>query len=140
MMTVRQDLRIRQGETFSYAFTHRNADGSAADLGGLSARMAIRTDFGSSLEAFLSSKAEPKQGDIDLGAGGVITLSMSAAQTTELLDTLFSVLTMSEEVRKLSRYVTMPYDLELVSADGITVERALQGTAQIERGMTSQWL
>lgn len=135
-MTLTQHLRIRQGETWSYAFIHTDADGAPVDLSSYSARMSIRTGFGLSLEACLSTNGDANQGDIALTAQGGVTLFMTADQTTRLLESVFTLLQIHEGDREIhfTRRLTQIYDLELISASGV-VTRALQGEVIIERGV-----
>lgn len=137
-MTTRQDLTIRQGETFSFSYTKRDSAGSAVDLTGYTARMAIRDRIGGVLEAYLSTGADANGGTITLGgAAGTVVISMTAAQTAAIATSLeaVSVLIAIEEPRLLSRTVEFLYDLELVN--GATVIRELEGRAIIHRQVTS---
>ena len=86
-MTIRQDLKINQGETWSWVYTHIDSTGSAIDLTGYTARMSVKTNFTGSTEAYLSTGADADGGIISLGGVvGTVTLSMTAAQTTALTD------------------------------------------------------
>lgn len=124
-MTTRQDITIRQGETWSYAYTH------SSDLTGYSARMSIKADWSSDAVAYLSTGSDADGGSIAIDVAGV-TLSMTAAQTTALLDN--SAFPTWKAVEK-KQSVTLIYDLELVSGAG-AVTRALEGRAHVLREVT----
>lgn len=137
-MTTRQDLLIRQGETFSFTYTKRDAAGAAVDLTGYSARMAIRDRVGGSLEAYLSSTGDAAGGIITLGdAAGTVVPAMTATQSAALANTLatLSVLIADEEPDGLKPAETFVYDLELTSPAGV-VTRELEGHVVVHRRVT----
>lgn len=152
-MTVRNDLHIRQGETWSFIFTKRDGDGAAVDLTGYTARAAFRQFIGGALEAYLSNGGDAIGGSIALGGvDGTVTLSMTAAQSAALLTTLSVVSTelwrsrdsdprggLGGEVgacRTAPSTVRLRYDLELVSPAGV-VTRELEGAAIVYREVTT---
>lgn len=124
-MATRQDITIRQGETWSYAYTH------SGDITGYTARMSIKADWSSDAVAYLTNDGDADGGTITI-AGAVATMAMTAAETDVLLDNsvLFS------EVHAIKRQsVGYIYDLELVSPASV-VTRALEGRVHILRGVT----
>lgn len=142
-MTVRHDLLIRQGATWSFVWTKRDAAGSAVDLTGYAARMAIRSGFGGALAAYLSTGANANGGSITLGgAAGTVTLAMTAAQSAALADSYEVTVAAIETGRGLSAQNPIPqaidliYDLELVDGSGV-VTRELEGRAAVYREVTT---
>ena len=134
-MTIRQNLTIRQGETWSYVYTHLAA-GSPVDLTGYTARMSIRESFEGTNEAYLSTGADANGGTITLGGvAGTVTLAMTAAQSAALAGDLSSILFV-EPRKRAERDVDFLYDLELVSGAGV-VTRALEGCLRVQREVTS---
>lgn len=137
-MTTRQDLIIRQGETWSFTYAKRDEAGAVVDLTGYSARMAIRDRVGGSLEAFLSSTGDAAGGTITLGgAAGTVVPSMTSTQSAALANTLatLSVLIADEEPDGLKSTETFVYDLELTSPAGV-VTRELEGHVVVHRRVT----
>jgi hypothetical protein len=136
-VTFRQDLTIRQGETWSFVYTHKDGAGSVVDLTGYTARAAIKVDFAGATEVYLSTGSDAIGGSIALGgAAGTVTLSMTADQTTSLLDDLsYYALVASNKRAPVAPSVTWRYDLELVASNG-TVTRALEGLVTIYRQVT----
>lgn len=142
-MTVRQDLLIRQGETWSFVWTKRDAAGVVVDLTGYSARMAIRTGYSGSLAAYLSTGPDAAGGLIALGGAlGTVTLSLTAAQSGSLASSVEAIYDLIETGAGLSsRQSVKPtvdfiYDLELVSGAGV-VTRELEGRACVYREVTT---
>lgn len=133
-MAVRQNLRIRQGETWQFAYIHRDAAGSEVDLTNYEGRLTIRADFSGSSEAYLTSTGGDVQGTITLAADGTVTLDMTASQTSALLDDLSELLIFGDRPERTERFVEFIYDLSLI--DGVVVTRALQGKVIVERGVT----
>ena len=134
-MTIRQDIELRQGETWSFAFVHRDADGVAIDVSSYSARMAIKAGFQSSYEAYLSSGSDTDGGSITLAADGTVTLLMTAAQSAKIAGDL-TFFIFFEPAERVDRIVRFMYDLELVSPAGV-VDRALEGHFLVQREVTS---
>ena len=134
-MTIRQDIELRQGETWSFAFVYRDADGVAIDVSSYSARMAIKAGFQSSYEAYLSSGSDTDGGSITLAADGTVTLLMTAAQSAKIAGDL-TFFIFFEPVEHVDRIVRFMYDLELVSPAGV-VDRALEGHFLVQREVTS---
>jgi len=135
-MTIQQDLTIKQGETWSWTYTHGGS--SPVNLTGYSARMSIKTGYGVDSEAYLSSGDDANGGTITLGGAlGTVTLSMTAEETTALLDDLsFYAFVNSEKREPVQPSVCWIYDLELVSPAGV-VTRALEGKVHIYRNVTA---
>lgn len=67
-MTVRQDLEINQGSTWSRVYTH------ATDLTGYSAEMSIKTTFSAGLQATPTLVI----------AGSTVTMSLTNVQTSAM--------------------------------------------------------
>jgi len=131
-MTIRHDLTVNQGETWSFTYTHLDAAGSAVDLTGYSARMSVKPVVGGSLEAYLSTGSDANGGTITLGgAAGTVALAMTDAQTSDLAGAVRPFVTRVTGERVLP-YV---YDLEIESAGG-TVTRVLEGAFRVNRGVT----
>lgn len=132
-MAIRQDLRILEGETWSFTFTHLGADGSPVDLSNHTARMSVREKHGHALEAFLSTDPSAGQGTITLTETGEVTLAIDAANSADLLTSIYLNL-MTNVVPDIPRRVKMVYDVELISSAGV-VDRAIEGTVEIQRGV-----
>lgn len=142
-MTIRQNIEVKQGETFSFVYTHLDAAGSVIDLTGYTARMAIRKYYNAAHEAYLSTGSDADGGTITLGGGtGTVTLAMTAVQTAALAeaetsginillarDSGMDVPSVFEKRRKFI------YDLELVN--GATITRALEGELIVHREVTT---
>lgn len=137
-MTIRQNLDVNQGETWSWTYTHRDAAGSVVDLTGYSARMSVKSDLWAGNTLYMSSGADALGGDIDLGGVlGTITLSMTAAQTDAMDNTnYFLVKYMSDYDIPFGGTVEFVYDLEIVSPAGV-VTRVLQGFFTLYRSVTA---
>ena len=132
-MTTRSDLHINQGATWFYTYVWRDSAGSLIDLTGYSARMSIRDRVGGTLYAYLSSGSDADGGTITLGgAGGTVTLSMTANESRNL-EGAASLLSSIRYIR--DRTLRLFYDLELVSAaDEVT--RVLEGRILVHREVT----
>lgn len=144
-MTTRQDLIIRQGETWSFVWTKKDSAGAAVNLTGYTARMSLRTDYGAGQASYLSTGADADGGTIALGGAlGTVTLSMTAAQTAALLDNFEVVLSMIETGEyyglssrgRINSSVEFIYDLELISGAGV-VTRELEGRVCVYREVSS---
>ena len=136
-MTVRNDMIIRQGQTFSFQYVHA-VGGSPFDLTGYSARMSLRTDFGGPQYAYLSTGSDADGGTITLGGvAGTITITMTAEQTKRLLDNLptFSFPDEMHAAYGYSHRSEMIYDLEIEDGAG-AVTRVLEGKVTIYREVT----
>jgi len=136
-MTARQDLHIRQGETWSHVYTKASA-GAAVDLTGYTARMAIRSCLGGSMEAYLSTGADADGGSIVLGGAlGTVTLAMTATQSAALAGSLndLGALLMQGASADYARTAEYLYDLELISGAG-SVVRELEGRVIVHREVT----
>jgi hypothetical protein len=157
-VTTRQDLDIRQGQTWSYVYTKLDDAGEPVDLTGYTARAALRQFIGWALEVYLSTGSDAQGGSIVLGgADGTVTLAMTAEQSAALISTLGAVtadlwreraqggvlgggvdsLWGQMGVRRTVRStVQLLYDLELVSPSG-EVTRELEGHATVHREVTT---
>ena len=134
-MTIRQDIELYQGGTWSFAFVYRDAQGDAVDVSGYSARMAIKAGFQSSYEAYLSSGSDADGGTIALAADGTVTISMTASQSAKMAGDL-TFFIFFEPAERVERIVRFMYDIELVSPAGV-VDRALEGHFLVQREVTS---
>jgi hypothetical protein len=136
-MTIHQNLEIRQGQTWTWVYTCK-LNGTPVNLTGYSARMSIKQDFHVDSEAYLSTGSDADGGRIALGGAlGTVTLSMTAAETTALLDDLSYYAFVSQDKRApICPVVEWIYDLELVAPNG-TVTRELEGKVQIFRNVTA---
>lgn len=134
-MAKRHDLEILQGATWSFVYTHLDSAGSAVDLTGFTARCSIKTGYGNTAEAYLSTGSDANGGTLTLGgANGTVTFAMTAAQTKSLLDNS-SLLFLINEQYPVTVNKTFIYDLELVDGSG-TVTRALEGRVIVQREVT----
>lgn len=136
-MTIRQDLQIRQGETWEHVYIHADSAGSAIDLSGFTARMSIKADFDGGNEAYLSTESDADGGSIVLGgANGVVTLTMTAEESAGLGSGLSEFVFLPGDKRvPAGPFLKFIYDLELVSSAG-EVTRALEGAVLLQRGVT----
>lgn len=137
-MAARQDLIIRQGETWSFTWTKKDSAGSAVSVAGYSARMSIRGGYGGELQAYLTDGSDADGGTITLGGAlGTVVLAMTAAQTAALIDSLSSLsLCLATGTGEAASTVRFLYDLELVSAAG-AVTRELEGRVIVQREVTA---
>jgi hypothetical protein len=138
-MTLRQDLEVRQGQTWSFVWTKKDAAGVAVNLTGYSARMAIRDRIGGVLQAYLTTGADADGGSIALGgAAGTVTLALTALQSASLADylTRASILYTRNFFVQRKPLVHFLYDLELVSGAGV-VTRELEGSVLVYREVTT---
>ena len=130
-MPLRQDLTVYQGQTFSKTYAHYEG-GSLADLTGYTARMKVRTRFGGSARAYLSTGADADGGTLTID-GGTVTIAMTAADTDALATGVdLAELMAGEYTPRREQFV---YDLELVN--GATVTRAIEGVIELHRGVTT---
>lgn len=128
-MTIRHDLTIHQGQTWTFVYTHR-VGGAVVNITGFSARMGIKADYSASFLAYLSTGADADGGTIALGgAGGTVTMSMTATESGALAGDISII--PAEDVATMF----FKYDLELVSPAGL-VTRALEGRLIVHRGVT----
>lgn len=126
-MTLRQDLHVQQGTTWSHQHTVLDDDGTAVDLSGCTAQVDVRDRPDGTLFARLSTE----DGTITLGADGVVVMSMTAATTSLLLT---KVLFASYE--QMPSRPPLRYDLKINFTDG-TVTRELQGHFTVSEEVTS---
>lgn len=112
----RYDLEIKQGATLALVATWKDNSGTAINLTGYTARLAVRESY-SSTSTILSLTTS--NGGISLGgSAGTITLSASATTTAALTAPFSGV-----------------YDLELISGGGV-VTRLLEGAATVSPEVT----
>lgn len=115
-MSVRHNITIEQGATFTLNATWKAADGTPVDLTGYSARMQARQTYASATTVLNLTSAG---GNIALGGtAGTVVVTISATATAALTAPWAGV-----------------YDLELVSAGGV-VTRLLEGSARVTPEVT----
>lgn len=138
-MPTRQDLHISQGATWSFTWT-KTSGGSAVDLTGYSARMAIKRCVGGGTEAYLSNGADADGGTITLGGAlGTVVLSMTAEESSAFGGSRPLPFDLDDcDPCDLRAWATdeYRYDLELVSPGG-TVTRELEGRVHLSREITA---
>lgn len=134
-MTLRHDLTIRQGETWSFAWQKLDASGSPVTLTGYTAKASLKRDLGADADALLSTGSDASGGSISI-SGSTVTLSMTSTQTQALGD-LNSVedLLWGAQGSDPGAVLEMIYDLVL-TAPGGTATRELEGKAFVIRGVT----
>lgn len=113
MAAAKYKLKLEQGTTLRKLFTWKAA-GVAMDFTGYTARMQIRPDIDST-EIIASLTTE--NGGIELGADGVFTLFISAADTA------------------LFTFDSAVYDLEFVAPNGDVI-RLMQGAVSLSLEVT----
>lgn len=133
-MTLRQNLRIDEGTTYSFVHTHRDSTGAAIDLTGYTARMSIKRKYNAAIQAFLSTGSDANGGTLTLGgAAGTITIDMTATETDALVDDVeLESLLSGEKAEQIEVFI---YDLEIIS--GATVTRVIQGKLFLHRAVTT---
>ena len=98
--------------------------------------MSIRDRIGGSLQAYLSTGADADGGTITLGGlSGVVTLSMTAEETTDLYDPVDLEDLIKHRCKPEERTVKWLYDLEVESPAGV-VTRLLHGRILLHREVT----
>ena len=134
-MTTRQDIRINQGETWSYMFPW------SADLSsGYSAAMSIKKVPGQTTAAlaYLSTGSDADGGTITLG-NQTIVASMTAAQTAALLTDVDIYALIPPEKRR-EEYVEHEecflYDINLKNTATGAVTRAYEGKVTVRGSVT----
>lgn len=135
-LPLRQNLDIRQGETWSFQFTVRDAAGVAIDLTGYSARMGIAQDRCSLSPSYLSTVVgEATAGVIVLGgAAGTVALSMTAAQTLGM-DEADWFYGFQREACSSSSLLQLLYDVNLTSPLGVAT-RVMEGQITFYRSIS----
>lgn len=122
-MTVRYDLQVNQGETFTKVFTYKNPDGSLIDLTGYSARMQVRTNY--EAPTFLLELTTANGGIVIGGTAGTITINITPAQTLAIAIT---------SLVGIPPYQNFVYDLEI--ALGSTIRKFLNGFFTLTKAAT----
>ena len=110
-MAAIANLSIDQGATFTSDVTVKDANGNAFDLTGYTARAKLAKGYQS------TQTRQDFTATISNATSGVVTLSLTATQTTALDDT---------------RYV---YDLEIVNGDVVT--RVIEGLISVRPQVTT---
>ena len=110
-MAAIANLSIDQGATFTSDVTVKDANGNAFDLTGYTARAKLAKGYQS------TQTRQDFKATISNATSGVVTLSLTATQTTALDDT---------------RYV---YDLEIVNGDVVT--RVIEGLISVRPQVTT---
>lgn len=109
------DLEIKQGATWVMEFYYVDSTGTAINLTGYTARLQIRSDYEAT--STLASLTSPSGGLVITGASGLVTATISAADTAAL---------------PAGQFV---YDLEIISSGGV-VTRMAEGPGVISREVT----
>lgn len=147
-MTLRQDLKFYQGQTFSYPFIKKDSAGNVVDISGYSAKLAIKGTFNGVLQAYMSTGSDGTLGTISIdGPNGKATLSMTATETSQLAGELnaLTVILLHDDYPIQSAFdfvdITRPiaeylYDFYLVDTSGVAT-RELQGRAMVYRQITT---
>lgn len=134
-MTYKQDLHLRQGETFEFTYTHVDSAGNPVDLTGYSARMRVASSYEGIYEAYLTDTSDADGGSIELGGVlGTVKIKFTATQSAAIAGNL-SELLLIQPIQKAKRDVWFIYDLELVSGSA-AVTRVLEGTFWLQREVT----
>lgn len=129
-MTKRQDLTIRQGETWSFVYTYVDSAGSPIDLSGFSGSFKIE-GYGA--------------GSIELGgSSGTVTLSLTSAQTTAFGNegaTGFGAYADFMEAERSGSRKAAPEPVERaytvsITSGGGTVTRLLEGLVTMVKDVT----
>jgi len=124
MASGKYSFVIEQGATTDFEIQYKDSAGTPVNLSGYHARMQIRSDYGGTLIANLSSSLDSDGTGLNLSgsdgttplSSGSIGLFISAASSSQF--------TFSEA----------KYDLELVT--GTTVTRLLEGKVKLSRNIT----
>ena len=110
-MAVYSNIVIDQGSTYSASIDVADSDGDNINLTGYTAAGQIRKTYSSSTAVdFATSIANP--------SSGVVTISLTSAQTNAM---------------KAGRYV---YDVEITQTSTGTITRVLEGQVEITPGVT----
>lgn len=129
---TRQNLIIRQGETWSFPYTWKDGSGAPIDITGYSARMAVKKSADNATDIFLSTGGDANGGTISLGGAlGTILLAMTAEQTDAMQNSDWWM----DDPLPLDPSMNFFYDLEVVSPAG-QVTRLLEGQVTYYRSIT----
>jgi hypothetical protein len=135
MRANRQNFDVDQGSNWSYAFTFKDDAGSVVNLTGYTARMSLKRDLLSTESAYLTTGSDAFGGAISLGGAlGTVTISMTAAQTTDL-DKQIGLRAFTSDEDDYCPTVEFIYDLELISGAGV-VQKVLYGFFVLRRAVT----
>lgn len=115
-MAAQLDLVIEQGATFTLEIALIDDTSAAIDLSGYTARMSIKRSASDALDLLELTTANNRI--IITGATGLVTLVLTAAETTAL------------------EYARGVYDLELISATGV-VMRVCEGSITVSAEVTA---
>tara|TARA_R110001583_G_scaffold28857_10_gene101711 strand:- start:814 stop:1191 length:378 start_codon:yes stop_codon:yes gene_type:complete len=124
MASGKYSFVVEQGATTDFEVVWKDSNGDKIDLSGYAARMQIRSDYGGTLYANLSSSLNTDGTGINLsGSNGLVPLS-SGSIGIYISAASSSAFTFSEA----------KYDLELVN--GKTVTRLLEGQIKLSKEVT----
>ena len=117
MISAAINLEARQGDTFVYTFTW-TAGGSPVNLTGCQASMQVRPNYGRPALITLSSQSLTANGSgLTLGGtAGTVTVNISATDAQTLQSGV--------------------YDIEVLMADGVTVNTPVGGSLTVIPGVT----
>ena len=116
MAAGKHNIKIDQGATFELTLTIKES-GSAKDLSSYSARAHLRKTKESTSTSAVFTCDRDGAGSA-LSDTGVVTMGLTPAQTNELAE---------------GKYV---YDLEIFTANDAIVNRIIEGSATVTRGIT----
>lgn len=114
-MADKYNILVDQGSTYSLALTYKDSAGVAINLTGYTAAMQARDTVNTPTTVL--SLSSPSSGIVITGATGLITITMTATQTRDLI---------------ANTYV---YDLEITSGAGV-VTRLIQGSLIVSAEVT----
>ena len=115
---------IEQGATTDFEIQYKDSSNSAVDLTGYQARMQIRSDYGGTLIAELSSSLKGDNTGLNLSGSNGTTALSSGSIGIFISAASSSTFTFNEAL----------YDLELVS--GSVVTRLIEGKVKLSKNVT----
>ena len=124
MASGKYSFVIEQGATTDFEVQYNDASGNPVDLSGYHARMQIRSDYGGTLIANLSSSLDSDGTGLNLSGSNGTTPISSGSIGIFISAASSSAFTFSEA----------KYDLELVQ--GSTVTRLLEGKVKLSKNVT----
>ena len=115
---------IEQGATTDFEIQYKDSSNSAVDLTGYGARMQIRSDYGGTVIAELSSSLKDDKTGLNLSGSNGTTALSSGSIGIFISAASSSTFTFNEAL----------YDLELVS--GSVVTRLIEGKVKLSKNVT----
>ena len=124
MAAGRYTFIVEQGATTDFEVVWKDSNGDKIDLSGYAARMQIRSDYGGTLYANLSSSLNTDGTGINLsGSNGLVPLSSGSIG-----------IFMSAAVTSAFTFTEAKYDLEMIK--GTKVTRLLSGKVKLSKEVT----